>query len=411
MLNMKKYICCAVLVWMSIPAELTSAATLTVDRGGDLQSVIDFAADGDTLVLGPREFRAAGTRYDDPLCGNCLDPEDGARASYGFIIKNKALVLIGLSRTKTKLTTNAGYGMYFENSRGSVLSNLTITGGKRDDDGDATDAGVVVRRSRVHLNGIDIRGNTDRSSDSTVAVGIGGVFGREGAEICVTDCNILNNGWDGIALYRGAVATVTDCTIKDGRGAGIGVTWDATCTAYRNEVSGFWKGIGSFGTSVVVARNNLVHDNLGWGIIATGQSMLEATNNIVHHNGNCGIATWSTEARGRFINNIIVSNGWRDEWVCPCVGVKNYGDWAKWIFRNNIVWNNQAGEYEDIWDQSGINGNLSLDPMFIEDGSYRLQPGSPALHAGDTTIYNIDGSVSHIGAFGGPQALDSQAQR
>ncbi len=256
----------------------------------------------------------------------------------------------------------------------------------------------------MHIDRVDIRDNTHRSSDSAVVVGIGGIFGREGAEIYISDCHIVNNGWDGIALYRGASAIVTDCIIEEGRGAGIGVTWDATCVAYRNEISAYWKGIGSFGTSLVVARNNLVHENLGWGIIGTGQSTMEATNNVVYHNGNCGVAPWSTESRGRFINNIIVENGWREQWVCPCVGVWNYGDWAKWVFRNNIVWNNKAGEYEAIWDQTGINGNLNVDPMFVGDGSFRLQADSPALHAGDTTIYNTAGSVSHIGLYGGPQA-------
>jgi hypothetical protein len=174
--------------------------------------------------------------------------------------------------------------------------------------------------------------------------------------------------------------------------------------AYRNEVTGFWKGIGSFGTSTVIARNNVVHDNLGWGMIATGQSIMEATNNVVHRNGNCGIAPWGTESRGRFVNNIITENGWREQWVCPCVGVWNYGDWAKWTFRNNIVFGNEAGEYEAIWDQAGINGNLSADPLFYGDSTYRVQEGSPVLNAGDSTIYNLDGSRSHIGLFGGPWA-------
>ena len=106
----------------------------------------------------------------------------------------------------------------------------------------------------------------------------------------ISECNIIGNTWDGVALYRGAIATVSDCHIKDGRGVGIGVTWDASCNAFRNEVTGYWKGIGSFGTSNVTARNNLVHRNLGWGIIATGESNMEATNNVVYHNGNCGIA-------------------------------------------------------------------------------------------------------------------------
>jgi len=382
--------------------EISTAAGLTVERGSDLQGIIDYAQDGDTLFLGAKTFEATPKAFTDPLCGNCQDSRTAVEASYGFIVKNKALVIIGRGRNQTRLVTNGGYGVYFENSHGSVIKNLTVTGGKRDPDGNATDAGIVVRNSKVLIERVDIRDN-DHRVDSVV-VGIGGIFGREGAEITAVECDIVNNGWDGVALYRGAYAMITDCLIKEGRGAGIGVTWDATCVAYRNEVTGYWKGIGSFGTSIVIARNNLVHENLGWGIIATGQSTLDADNNVVYHNGNCGVAPWSTESRGKIINNIITENGWRDQWVCSCVGVWNYGDWAKWKFNNNIVWNNKDGEYQDIWDQSGIHGNLNVDPMFVGEGDFNLREGSPAFNAGDSLIFNIDGTTSHIGLYGGPQA-------
>ena len=382
--------------------DFSGAVVLTVERGSDLQGIIDYAGNGDTLLLGAKTFEASPRAFDDPLCGNCLESRTLVRASYGFIVRDKALVIIGNDREETRLATNGGYGLYFENSQGSVLKNLTVTGGKRDPDGNATDAGIVVRNSRLLIERVDICNNDHRVD--TVVVGIGGIFGREGAEIIISECRIVNNGWDGVALYRGAYAMVTDCLIKDGRGVGIGVTWDATCVAYRNEVTGYWKGIGSFGTSIVIARNNLVHENLGWGIIATGQSTLDAVNNVVYHNGNCGVAPWSTESRGKIINNIIAENGWRDQWVCPCVGVWNYGDWAKWEFNNNIVWNNKDGEYRDIWDQSGINGNLNADPLFVGEGDFHLREDSPALNAGDSLIFNIDGTTSHIGLYGGPQS-------
>jgi hypothetical protein len=398
----------SVSVWLIalVTASSSMAATLTIERGSDLQAVIDHASGGDTLKLGAKTFEAKPTQFTEPLCGNCSETQTEVAASYGFVIRNRGLVIIGAGQDKTTLVTNAGYGLYIDNASGTKIMNLSITGGRRDRDGNATDAGIVVRRSRVVIEGVSVRDNDNRSHDSTVVVGIGGIFGREGAELTIHDCKITNNGWDGVALYRGATAYISDCLIEGGRGAGIGITWDSYCVAYRNEVSGFWKGIGSFGTSTLIAANNLVHDNLGWGIIATGQSTLEATNNVVHHNGNCGIAPWSTEAHGRIINNIITENGWRDQWVCPCVGVWNYGDWAKWVFRNNIVWGNVAGEYEAIWDQTDINGNLTVDPMFQAGNDFKMQPGSPARHAGDSTIFNLDGSRSHIGLSGGPRAIE-----
>ncbi|PKK82285.1 MAG: hypothetical protein CVT49_14525 [candidate division Zixibacteria bacterium HGW-Zixibacteria-1] len=378
------------------------SATLTVSRGNDLQATIDYASDGDTILVGPKEFEAAPRAFVDSLCGNCTEQKTPVNASYGYIIKNKSLTIMGLDRAESILTTNAGYGIFFVNSPNSALGNLTVTGGKRDADGNATDAAVVARNSNVHIHNVDVINNDHRID--TVIVGVGGIFGREGAELYIKNCHIENNGWDGIALYRGASALVTDCIIKNGRGAGIGVTWDATCVAYRNIVTGYWKGIGAFGTSWVVAHNNAVIDNLGWGMIATGSAFMDIANNVVHHNGNCGVAPWSSESRGRIVNNIITNNGWRTEWVCPCVGVWNYGDWAKWQFGYNIVWNNKEGNYRDIWDQTDINGNISVDPGFVGESVFILRDNSPAIDTGHPEISDQDGTRSDIGLYGGPQA-------
>jgi len=394
----------SLLVLLSVPVAVSHSATFTVSRGSDLQSVIDYTGDGDTIKLAGKNFEARPTHFTDSLCGNCEDPQTDIPGTYGFIVKDKSLVIIGSNRQRSRLVTNAGYGVYIVNSPHTEIRNLTITGGKRDPYEFATNAAIVVRNSRVEVIDVDIRDNNHRSADSAVISGIGGIFGREGAEITIHGCTISDCSWDGVALYRGAAATVTDCRIEDGRGAGIGVTWDAVCFAYRNDISGCWKGIGSFGTSWVVARNNVIHDNLGWGIVGSGHSFMDISNNIVHHNGNCGIAPWGNESRGRIANNIVTENGWREHWVCPCVGVWNNGDWAKWDFSHNIVWNNKDGQYQDIWDQTGRNGNLSLDPMFVDHVNFMLQPGSPGLNAGDSTIYNIDGSRSHIGLHGGSQA-------
>ena len=378
-----------------------AARTLTIERGSDLQGVIDYASDGDTILIGEKTIEANPVSFHDSLCGNCAEQKTVTRARYGFIIRNKSLHLIGTDRKKSILQTNAGYGVFFVNSPHSSIENLTITGGRRDPDGNATDAAIVVRRSELHAHHLNIINNNHRID--SVVVGIGGIFGREGAELYIDQCDIIGNGWDGIALYRGASAVVTDCNIKEGRGVGIGVTWDATCIAYRNVVTGYWKGIGAFGTSWVLAHNNAVFDNLGWGIIATGKAFMDIANNVINHNGNCGVAPWSTDCRGRIINNIITNNGWRKEWVCPCVGIWNYGDWAKWEFAYNIVWNNKEGNYRDIWDQTELNGNLSVDPKFVAESVYILKDDSPAINAGHPEVSNTDGSRSDIGLYGGPQ--------
>ena len=368
----------------------------------DLQYAIDHAADHDTLYILPGQFSAEQFAYPESLCGNCQEHKTKVKASRGFMIKNKGLIIIGYSPDSTILITNAGYGVLFENSRQSEIRNLTITGGIRDYDGAATDAGIVARWSSVTISGCVISDNTRRPD--SIVVGIGGIIGREGSELAIRGNSIINNSWDGIALYRGATAYITDNIINGGRGAGIGVTWDATATIAGNKISNYWKGIGSFGDSRVICSNNAVFDNLGWGIIATGTSYMDATNNVVNHNGNCGMAIWSDNCRGRFSNNIIMYNGWREQWVCPCVGIWNTGSLFNFEISYNDVWANKAGEYGDMPDYSDRNNNLQIVPIFADSINFILSPESPLIDKGNPSITDPDGTISDIGLGGGPRA-------
>ena len=368
----------------------------------DLQTAIDKAGSGDTIRIAPGIFGAKAQPLPETLCGNCENHVTKVQASRGFLIKNKSLVMSGSGVDSTTLITNAGYGMLIIDSPNSAISKIKITGGKRDKDGNATDAAIVVRNSRVTITGCLIADNTDRPESLTV--GIGGIFGREGAELIIANNRFFNNGWDGIALYRGATALIADNDINGGRGAGIGITWDAVAFVYRNTISNYWKGIGTFGASRAVVSNNLVRDNLGWGIIATGQAYMDVTNNVVINNGNCGLAIWSDESRGRFANNIVIKNGWREQWVCPPVGFWNYGYPKNFVISNNDIFENIGGEYRDMPDYTDKYGNISVDPLFVGENDFHLGPESPCINAGDSLITDNDGSVSDIGLYGGPRA-------
>lgn len=407
---------CVIALSVLLACSAAPAATLFVDDVGDgregdgsegdpyrdLAVAIAAASDGDVLNILPGTYEAEPTPFVEPLCGNCEDHRTEVEASYGFLISGKSIHLIGRGPNRPRLVTNAGYGVYFEDSHGSVVESVTITGGRRDHDGMATDAAVVARRSTVTIEGCAITDNTDRAED--VVVGIGGVMGREGSELVVRDNVIDNNGWDGVALYRGATALIVDNKIANGRGAGVGVTWDAVATVLRNRVSGYWKGIGSFGSSQVVARNNAVFDNLGWGIVITGTSHMEAANNVITRNGNCGFALWSDEAGGVFTNNIVTENGWRDEWVCPQVGVWVNGDPSNLEISFNDVWGNVAGEYLDMAPPADSLGNFSTDPAFADSLDFWLAPESPCVDTGNPVFSDTDGGAPDLGIYGGPAA-------
>ena len=369
----------------------------------NLQKLIDEAKNGQTIVLKPGIYEANPQSFREELCGNCREHKTAVNGTCGFVIKDKTIHIKGEDRDNVILKTNAGYGILFINSLHSSISNLRISGGVRDTSGDATNGGIVLKYSKVRIFDCVISNDTVRLNKTPI-VGICGIVLREGSEAIIRNNIIRNNTWDGIALYRGAVAYIMDNIIENGRGAGIGITWDASAIVLRNRISGYWKGIGTFGTSNAIVKNNAVFDNLGWGIVITGNSHMLVENNVITRNGNCGIAPWcdSTEfATAVITNNIINENGWRNEWVCPQVGLWMNAEPTRFQFTYNDVWNNAAGDYKDIENLTGINGNVSVDPKFISDIDFKLKEDSPLLNAGNPSITNPDGSRSNIGIDGG----------
>jgi hypothetical protein len=67
-------------------------------------------------------------------------------------------------------------------------------------------------------------------------------------------------------------------------------------------------------------------------------------------------------------------------------------------------------DYSDVQDGSTYGawsngtGNIDSNPMFIGNGDYHLQVGSPCIDTGNPGVqYNdADGSRNDMGAYGGP---------
>lgn len=65
----------------------------------------------------------------------------------------------------------------------------------------------------------------------------------------------------------------------------------------------------------------------------------------------------------------------------------------------NDVWNN-ATNYANFPDQTGLGGNISTDPLFVSNDDLNLQIGSPAIDAGDPDgPLDPDGTPADMGAL------------
>lgn len=308
----------------------------------ELQMALVTIREPTRIVLEPGHYVLAPTEWTDSTCGNCQDPATPVPATLGLRLTGERLELVGAAADSVIIHTNAGYGILVEDCTGCVIRGVTVTGGIRDPDGQATNGAVVVRRATATVDACRIRDNIgDSTTVAQTVVGIAGVVGREGAELSLTNCRIERNSWDGVALYRGARAQIHDnvvdgvdqasgARVGGGRGVGIGLTWDAQAEISGNLVTRYWKGIGAFVDAQATVRYNVVEDILTWGIAFWGAdgggAVGRIQENAIYQTGACGAmidrATGGEVPPGFFRANLVVATGQNERYdtgepYCP----------------------------------------------------------------------------------------------
>ena len=301
-----------------------------------LQAVLSGKVDSLEIYLQPGDYYLSPTSITDSTCGNCEEPNQFVPATAGLEISGSYVRITGPENRSAVIHTNAGYGIYFNHCKRGIIENLSVTGGIRDPDGNATDAAIVVKNSAVTIRNNHIYGNI---GDSAIVVknivGVMGICGRENSDLTITDNEIIGNSWDGIALYRDATATIIGNLIDGvdkasskvaggGRGVAVGITWNARATIDGNLVKRYWKGIGIFVNANVTARNNIIEDILTWGIAywdaERGKPVGIIENNIIYSTGACGVSITRSQPGpnpGHLIGNVIVRTAQNPKYDAP----------------------------------------------------------------------------------------------
>jgi hypothetical protein len=391
-------------------------ASISVPAGGDLQAAIDAAPDGAILELAAGTFTAKPSAYVDETCGNCQtgDPKKPA-ATAGFVVRKKSIAIRGAGKDKTSLVTGAGYGVLVEDSCEVRIEALTVTGGARDPDGAAADGALVVRRSRVGVVDAAITKNTALLPNNGYP-GIAGVMCREGSDVLLVRSDVVQNSWDGVAVYRGGHVRAVGARISDGNGAAVGATWDGQAKIYASDLSRYWKGVGSFQDAKVEVYATTIHENLGWGLWAADRGELVAVNDTIAYNDQLGVFLASATTKGRFVNNVVYANGLNATGAYQPTtfgrgGVRGFAAaQSPFTMGYDVLSQNLGGDWITP-DAAGTvpigqwgATTLAVDPKLVSRTDLRPAAGSPLLHAGDPTLLNADGSRSHVGATGGPHA-------
>ena len=172
-------------------------------------------------------------------------------------------------------------------------------------------------------------------------------------------------------------------------------------------------GIGCFVSSATIT-NNIIKNNSGYvgAIFVAGDDKI--CNNLIYDNSAL-IGGGVFLIGGRLINNTIVGNDTNaspqdgsgpggnvyivfDNEFSECLvlnniicnaksggGISGEGNIDESLISFNNVWGNSPGNYMELSEQTGTNGNISENPLFVDAQAkdFHLQLDSPCIDAGD----------------------------
>ncbi len=417
-----------------------------------IQSAIDAAADGDTVLVASGTYLGAGNKNldfggrlitvrCDGLAGSCIiDCENLGR---GFEFRNDEpddSVVDGF--TITRGDAYDGGGMYILDSSPTVV-NCTFTGNA------AHNGGGVLSESHSSNSGPHIRDCVFNANHADLHGG-GGFYQQGEGSSTLTDCLFENNTADGYGggAYVGAGAVVDECEFKNNRaddGGGLASSGDNLVTdcvfrdnvavddggAIRNFDSGtiadctfLSNSAGDEGGAISNSRSPTITNctfrynsaNDGGAVFNNVETApLIAGCTFTSNYGRDGGAMHNRTSRVKVINSIFTANTgtgsvmYNRQGATPlCVNCTFSGNMNQAVhsrqesiatFVNSVFWGN-AGDLFSGTDEPAVSysnvegghagiGNISVDPMF-EDSSLRLSHFSPCIDAGSNAAVLLD---------------------
>jgi serine protease len=147
----------------------------------------------------------------------------------------------------------------------------------------------------------------------------------------------------------------------------------------------FLSGVVSFvnGSSPRII-NNIFQRNVGCAINMTlpqGYNPIVANNTIVQNSVGIRVDARVPTSTLFYANNILVAND-----IGLLVDLYTPGYEPAWI--NNLVFNNSTN-YSGIADQTGLNGNICVNPQFVSNRNYKIRAGAPEIDAGTLLVPNL----------------------
>lgn len=297
----------------------------------------------------------------------------------------------------------------------------------------ATDSTVTLESVTLMLNHAGAHGGGFAATNCTVnaveshaeqnhADGLGGAVFMDGGILMLSDSTIHDNvginGGGGVTVQTNDLIlarTSLDRNQSPGGPGGALLTIDSNASLDRVDLRGNTALVGGglfmSGTGTQTVRHSVFQENEasfeGGGIYLTGTMNVEVRANTFVANetrvtdsvAHAAFTVGSIDFR----NNLFVHgrNGFG-------VGAGTAAGPSPGVFRHNNTWGNESGNYASIADPTGFDGNISVDPRFVElsidqnfeNDDLHLQRDSPCVDAGDPETVGADDPPPAIGAFG-----------